>query len=176
MSIVPMSRSNPYKRKPRAARHTTLIVVEGETDEVFLKYLKIYFGKDSGSRVTVKSARGNADAVLKTAMSSFEAFDRRVALFDDDWQPRAKHVNAAKNRKIQTVRCFPCFEGPLLAILGEKPPLTSAGCKHRLEQRIGQSLTDRQTYERHFPPAVLAARSPELEPLRALLELFNPPF
>ncbi len=170
-----MSRSNPYKRKPRAARHTTLVVVEGETDEVFLRHLKIHFGKDSGSRVTVRSARGNGDAVLKAAMDSFEAFDRRVALFDNDWQPQAKHLDAARKRKIAMLRCFPCFEGFLLAILGEKPPATSAECKQRLLQRIGQSLANPQTYESHFPPAVLAARGPLLEPLAALLELFNAP-
>jgi hypothetical protein len=170
-----VSRSNPFKRKPRAARHTTLVVVEGETDEVFLKHLKINFGKDGGSRVTVRSAHGNGDAVLKAAMHSFEAFDRRVALFDNDWQPQGGHLKAATKRKIQALRCFPCLEGLLLAILGEKPPRSSAECKQQLQQRIGQSLTDPQTYNFHFPLAVLAARAPKLEPLGALLELFNAP-
>jgi hypothetical protein len=36
-------------------------------------------------------------------------------------------------------------------------------------------LADPQTYNFHFPPAVLAARAPKLEPLGALLELFNVP-
>jgi hypothetical protein len=171
-----MSRSNPYKRKPRAARHTTLIVVEGETDEVFLKHLKIYFGKDSGSRVTVKSARGNADAVLKAAINSFEAFDRRVALFDNDWQPQPRHLNAARSRKVLTIRCSPCLEGLLLAILGEQPPRTSLECKQRLEQRIRQSLTDPKTYECHFPSALLTVRASQLETLRALVAIFNLPF
>jgi hypothetical protein len=168
-----MSRSNPYKRKPRAARHTTLIVVEGETDEVFLKHLKVHFGKDSGSRVTVKSARGNADAVLKAAINSFEAFDRRVALFDNDWQPQIKHLHAANSREVLTIRCSPCLEGLLLAILGEQPPRTSLECKQRLEQRIGQSLTDPKTYESYFPSALLTLRASELETLSALLSIFN---
>lgn len=170
-----MSRSNPFKRKPRAARHTTLIVVEGETDEVFLKHLKIHFGKDSGSRVTVKSARGNADAVLKAAIHSFEAFDRRVVLFDNDWQPQARHLAAAKKRKIQLLRCTPCIEGLLLAVLGEKSSGNSAECKRRLEQMTGQSLTDLQTYRKYFPPTILEARASELETLRALLNLFITP-
>jgi hypothetical protein len=49
--------------------------------------LKMNFGADGGSRSTVRPARGNGDAVLKAAMHSFEACERRVALFDNDWQP-----------------------------------------------------------------------------------------
>lgn len=167
--------SRPFKPKPRTTHHTTLIVVEGETEEVFLKHLKIQFGRDSGSRITVKSPPGNADAVLKTAIDSFEAFDRRVALYDDDWQPQAKHLKAAHRRKIHVLTCSPCIEGLLLGILGEKPPGTSAECKRRLEQRIGQSLTNLQTYERHFPAALLIKRAAELAKLQDLLDLFKKP-
>jgi hypothetical protein len=85
-----MSRSNPAKRKPRSTRHTTLIVVEGASEAVLIKHLKNHFGHDAGSRITVKSSSGNGDAVLKTAVNSFEAFDRRVALYDADWQPQEK--------------------------------------------------------------------------------------
>ncbi|MFM8831703.1 MAG: hypothetical protein ACKOHM_11960 [Spartobacteria bacterium] len=74
-----MSRSNPAKRKPRTTRHTTLIVVEGESEAVLIKHLRNHFGQDAGSRITVKCSSGNGDAVLKMAVSSFEAFDRRVA-------------------------------------------------------------------------------------------------
>ena len=170
-----MSRSNPSKRKPRSTRHTTLIVVEGESDEVFLKHLKILFGRDSGSRLTVKSPRGNGDAVLKTAIDSFEAFDRRVAIYDADWQPQAKHLKAAHRKKIQILTCTPCIEGLLLEILGEKPPSNSAECKRRLEQRIGQSLTNLQTYERHFPLTLLTLCAAQIGTLRALLDLFKTP-
>ena len=43
-----MSRSNPTKRKPRTTRHTTLIVVEGESEAVLIKHLKNHFGQDAG--------------------------------------------------------------------------------------------------------------------------------
>ncbi|MEI8293258.1 MAG: hypothetical protein WCG66_04600 [bacterium] len=43
-----MSRSNPAKRKPRATRHITLIVVEGESEAVFIRHLKNHFGHDAG--------------------------------------------------------------------------------------------------------------------------------
>lgn len=131
-----MSRSNPSKRKPRSTRHTTLIVVEGESDEVFLKHLRNHFGKDSGSRITVKTARGNSDAVLRTAINSFEAFDRRVALYDADWKPQEKNFRDATStkRKIQILTCSPCIEGLLTSSVAQigtlqalidlfKPPL-----------------------------------------------------
>lgn len=44
------------------------------------------FEANGGSRSTVRPARGNGDAALKAAMHSFEAFERRVALFHNDWQ------------------------------------------------------------------------------------------
>ena len=170
-----MSRSNPSKRKPRSTRHTTLIVVEGETEEVFLKHLKNHFGRDSGSLIKVKASQGNGDAVLKKSINSFEAFDRRVAIYDADWQPQAKHLKAAQRKKIQILTCSPCIEGLLLEILGEKPPSSSAECKRTLEQRIGQSLTSLQTYERHFPLTLLTSCAAQIGTLRALLDLFKTP-
>lgn len=168
-----MSRSNPYKRKPRTARHTTLIVVEGETDEVFIRHLKSHFGKDSGSRITVRSARGNGDAVLKAAINSFEDFDLRVVLYDDDCKPRSTLLKTAQRRNICILVCLPCLEGLLLEVLGEKPPITSPECKRRLQQRVQSSLTHPQTYARHFPPLLLSSRAGELDVLRELLSLFN---
>jgi hypothetical protein len=170
-----MSRSNPYKRKPRTARHTTLIVVEGETDEVFLKHLRGHFGQDSGSRITVKPARGNADKVLKVAIQSFEDFDLRVALYDEDSPPRPALLKTAHTRKIRLLVCSPCLEGLLLSLLGEKPPSAAVDCKRRLEQRVPTSLTDPQTYQRHFPPPLLTSRAGELDLLRELLSLFKSP-
>lgn len=169
-----MSRSNPTKRKPRTTRHTTLIVVEGESEAVLIKHLKNHFGQDAGSRIMVKSASGNGDAVLKTAVSSFEAFDRRVALYDADWQPQAKHIQAARKRKIEILTCSPCLEGLLLEVLGEKPASTSAECKRHLKIQVGESsLTNPQTYERHFPPSLLTSRAESLKTLRDLLDLFR---
>lgn len=168
-----MSRSNPLKRKPRSTWHTTLIVVEGKTDAAFLKHLKIHFGRDSGSRITVKSPPGNSDAVLKSAIDSFEAFDRRVALYDNDRPPQEKHLKAAHRKKIQILTCTPCIEGLLLEILGENPSSISADCKSRLKMRIGQSLTHLQTYQRHFSKELLIERASEIELLAQILRLFH---
>jgi hypothetical protein len=169
-----MSRSNPAKCKPRTTRHTTLIVVEGESEAVLIKHLKNHFGQDAGSRITVKSASGNGDAVLKAAIRSFEAFDRRVALYDADWQPQKKHLQAARLRKIQILTCSPCLEGLLLEILGERPPTTSAECKRRLKLQLGEAtLTNPQTFERHFPSSLLTSRVDSLKTLRGLLDLFK---
>jgi hypothetical protein len=170
-----MSRSNPYKHKPRHARHTTLIVVEGETDEVFIRHLKSHFGKDSGSRITVRSARGNADAVLKSALDSFEAFDLRIALYDGDCDPSRTLLKRAQQRRIRLLVCSPCLEGLLLAILGERAPGTTADCKRRLGQRVLSPLTNPQTYVRYFPPDLISTCADELDLLRDLLSLFNAP-
>lgn len=171
-----MSRSNPAKRKPRTTRHTTLIVVEGESEAVLIRHLRHHFGHDTGSRITVKFSSGNGDSVLKTAIRSFEAFDRRVALYDEDWQPQEKHLQAARKRNIQILTCWPCLEGLLLEVLGEKPANTSAECKRRLKLQLGESsLTNPQTYERHFPPTLLTSRAESLKTLLALLDLFKAP-
>lgn len=168
-----MSRSNPFKRKPRSTRHTTLIVVEGKTDEIFLKHLRLTLGRAGGSRVEISPVYGNSDAVLKKAINSFEAFDLRVVLFDNDRPPQEKHLKAAHRKKIQILTCTPCIEGFLLTILGEKPPSASADCKRRVEERLGQSLMKPETYQRHFSKELLIERSSKIELLEQILRLFH---
>ena len=94
--------------------------------------------------------------------------------------PKKKHLQAARKRKIQILTCSPCLEGLLLEVLGEKPASTSAECKRRLKLQLGESsLTDPQSYERHFPPSLLSSlltsRADGLKTLLALLDLFKAP-
>ena len=53
-----MSRTNPYKKKRRAASQTLLMYGEGLGEETFLKYLKGLYARDSGVAVTIRNGKG----------------------------------------------------------------------------------------------------------------------
>jgi hypothetical protein len=127
--------------------------------------LKINFGADGGSRSTVRPARGNGDAVLKAAMHSFEAFDRRVALFHNDWQSQG-------GGRCHSVVIF--FRHP--ARSRSSPQDVLDGALRRLSaprtQGVGQATPSRSCYavkicarilQRNAPPLHSAPRSPTLQ-------------
>ena len=53
-----MSRSDPDKKKRRAASQTLLMYGEGLGEEVFLKYLRGLYARDSGVAVTIRNGKG----------------------------------------------------------------------------------------------------------------------
>ncbi len=86
-----MSRTNPWKQKPRHTRHTTLIVVEEDTELALVNYLKGLCGRDCGTRVTPENAHGGSgDVVLNLAIKLCKAYDARACLYDTDRAPTVK--------------------------------------------------------------------------------------
>jgi len=71
-----MSRSNPRKKKPRSARSTAQIVVEGFTEEAFCKYLKSLYARDCGIRIDIHNARGGSPTDIVRSALTRTGFDR----------------------------------------------------------------------------------------------------
>jgi hypothetical protein len=66
-----MSRTNPYKKKRRAAKQTLLMYGEGLGEEVFLKHLKRLYAKDSGVAITIRNGKGGGFKNIVMALDNF---------------------------------------------------------------------------------------------------------
>ena len=80
-----MSRTNPYKKKQRAASETLLMYGEGLGEEMFLKYLRGLYARDSGIAVTIRNGKGgNAVNIIIDASNAPGDFNKRVVVLDND--------------------------------------------------------------------------------------------
>lgn len=153
-----MSRSNPYKRPRRTVQQTALLVVEGETEEAFCKYLKIEYNRDCGLAVRIHNARGRGpDFIIEQARKQYcsKAFDRVFILMDADLEIElAKSHRTVKSIGAVIWRSEPqCIEGFFLKLLGRCPPGTSGGCKDEFHS-FGISESDKldwNSYGTLFP-------------------------
>lgn len=171
-----MSRSNPRKQKPRHTRHTTLIVVEGDTELALVNYLKVLCGRNCGTKVTPENAHGGSgDVVLKLAIKLCRAYDAKACLYDTDRAPTfKKDIRKAKQLGIQEIQSIPCIEALLLEILGEKVPASTKDCKRAMQRIVGgDSLKEVATFEKYFPQDLIERRRSEVSQLGALMGLIN---
>jgi hypothetical protein len=118
-----LSRSNPFAKKPRKPNQTVLAVGEGETEQAFLKFLKLLYNKrDNGISIKIKySGGGGPECVIDhTIKMNPENYDRTFVLIDNDKPCSPKHIKKAKMFKLNIIWCDPCVEGLFLKILGTK--------------------------------------------------------
>lgn len=160
-------------RKQHKIRKTLLIVGEGDSEEAFLKYLReLYCSGGTGVSVTVRNAHGKGpENVINHAarQSRIYSYDKCVALLDTDifWTDTLK--KDARKAKIEMVGSSPCLEGLLLSILGGRPTVQSAECKKAIQQLLNIDLTERTSYAKDFPKAVLELARAKIEELDRLL-------
>lgn len=80
-----MSRTNPHKKKRRAASQTLLMYGEGLGEEMFLKYLRGLYARDSGVAITIRNGKGgNALNIIVDASNAPGGFDKRIVVLDND--------------------------------------------------------------------------------------------
>lgn len=158
-----MSRSNPYKKKQRSAKLTCLIYGEGQAEEVFLKYLRGLYAKDSGIAITIKRGKGGtADGIVLSAIRHIGAYDKKCVVLDGD-KPKTEMERMRKlaaDHGIRLIENTPCLESLLLAILEPNENLsgkTSTWCKSRFEKNFieKKQRTELHRYEKLFPKSVL---------------------
>lgn len=176
-----MSRTDPYKKKRRSASRTLLMYGEGLGEEMFLKYLRGLYSRDSGVAVTIRNGKGGtATNIIINAVNEPGAFDRRIVILDNDKGEEEMNQarTEAKKKGIELLENYPCLEAILLAIL--KPgqsflSKTSAWCKNEFESNYidKKKRTELNGYSRFFPKATLDAQRanvPELNTLISLME------
>lgn len=164
-------------RKQHRVRKTLLIVGEGDSEEAFLKHLRdLYCSGGAGVAVTVRNAHGKGpENVIDYASRQARtySYDARTALLDTDIPWTDKLKKDARKAKIDMVGSIPCFEGLLLSILGRRPAEQCVDCKKAIQQLIDIDLTERQSYAKHFPRAVLDASRLKVVELDLLLKAFE---
>lgn len=168
-----MPRTHPQKKKPRYARRTAQIVVEGFTEEAFCRHLKSLYARDCGVRVEIHNARGGSPQdVVKSALKR-AGFDRTLVFFDTDRALPATWRRRAVSAGCEMVTPSPCVEAFLLGLLGQPLPGGTAACKRAFDAILpppGKYLP--APYAAHFPDALLrTAASPLLD---QLLSAFRP--
>jgi hypothetical protein len=160
--------------KKHTIRKTLLIVGEGDSEEAFLKHLReLYCSGGAGVAVAVKNTHGKGpEHVIHHAarQSRIYSYDKCVALLDTDIPWTDKLKKDARKAKIEMVGSNPCLEGLLLSILGERPIVQSAECKKAIQQLLNIDLTERKSYARDFPKAVLELARAKIYELDRLLE------
>jgi len=176
-----MSRTNPLKKKRRAASRTLLMYGEGLEDEIFLKHVRALYSRDSGVGVTIRNGKGGnpADIVINAANQPGE-FSQRIVMLDNDASEADMNLarQEAKKRNITLLENTPCLEAILLAILNGGKSYAdkqSPWCKREFESKHldSKKRTDVREYEKLFPKATLdAVRSkvPELDKIISLME------
>jgi|LNAP01.1.fsa_nt_gb hypothetical protein len=167
----------PWKPKAPPIRHTTLLVVEGDTERAFVGHLRALFARNCGTRLTIECAYGGSgDAILDHALKLCPGFDRRAVIYDADRPPTLKTLlQKAHAQKLDCIVSAPAIEAVLLAILDQPVPRDTETCKRALAALISDSLTDVRNYSRHFPESLLRAKATTVPALARLLALMNYP-
>jgi len=175
-----MSRTNPYKRPRRAVKATALLVVEGETEEAFCKYLKIEYNRDCGLAVTIHNAYGfSPDSIIEQARKQCcqKSFDRVFILMDEDFEiTLQKSHRTVRSLRAVIWRSGPqCIEGFFLKLLGKNPPATSKECKREFH-KVALSETEkleRESYKKILPRIALEELRSFHPHLNNLIKLFS---
>jgi hypothetical protein len=137
-------------------RRTVLVVVEGETEFAFCRYLKATLSRGRNLRVNIKPARGGSpDAIVDYARRQMKPFphDQLVMVFDADRSLSGKSRAVLENFKAEIISSSPCIEGLFLEILGHPKSATSAECKRRFHE-VGLGEKEKMlhdAYGRLFP-------------------------
>lgn len=151
------------RRRPHLPlRRTVLVIVEGETEFAFCRYLKAKLSQGQHLQLTIKSAHGGSpDTIIEYARRQMRQFphDHVAIVFDTDRPLSPKGEKTVRALKAETFRFTPCIEGFFLELLGRPVPPDSETCKrhfheHGLDEKAKLS---HEAYERLFPPDQIEA-------------------
>ncbi len=176
-----MSRTNPYKKKRRSASRTLLMYGEGLGEEMFLKYLRGLYSRDSGVAITIRNGKGGtATNIITNAVNEPGAFDRRIVILDNDKneQEMNRARTEAKQKGIELLENSPCLEATLLSILRNGQSFsnkTSAWCKSEFESNYldKKKRTELGEYGKIFSKTVLDTQRVNVSELNTLISLME---
>lgn len=146
----------PSPRRQFQLRRTVLVVVEGDTEFAFCRYLKACGSQGRNLQITIKNAHGGSpDKIVEFArrQARQSAFDQVVIVFDDDKPLSATGQKNAHSMRARLFRFSPCVEGFYLRVLRQPVPATSDACKRAFHAQglNEQQKVDHDAYARLFP-------------------------
>ena len=176
-----MSRSNPNKKKRRYSNRTLLMFGEGLGEEIFLKYLRSIYSKNSGTSIKIRNGRGgNAVDIVLDAMREPGDFDRRIVILDND-KPK-NEMDSARNQAsklaVELIENSPCLEATLLSILRSGQSFASRDsvwCKKEFESNYldKKRRMDISEYGKFFPKILLDAQRIKILELNIFISLME---
>ncbi|MDP1586395.1 MAG: RloB domain-containing protein [Prosthecobacter sp.] len=148
----------PPPRRQLQVRRTVLIVVEGDTEFAFCRYLKAVGSHGRNIQITIKNAHGGSpDKIVEFArrQARQSAFEQVVIVFDDDKPLTATGEKMAKAMRAQVFRFQPCIEGFFFQLMGRPMSGDSATCKRAFHQQglDEKQKVDHDAYAKLFPSA-----------------------
>lgn len=151
----------PPPRRQLQLRRTVLVVVEGDTEFAFCRYLKAIGSHGRNLQVTIKNAHGGSpDRIVEFArrQARQSAFDQVVILMDDDRPLSPSGHRTVRSMRARLFSFSPCVEGFYLRLLRHPVPATSDACKRAFHAQglNEQQKVDHDAYARLFPQARLA--------------------
>jgi len=154
---------------------------EGLGEEMFLKYLRSLYARDSGVAVTIRNGKGgNAVNIIIDASNTPGDFDKRVVVLDNDKgeveMQRARQ--GAANRGVELIENMPCLEAILLAVLNDGKNYSdkqSAWCKEQFQSSYldKKKRTELNEYEKIFPKALLDKQRSKVKEIGKLISMME---
>lgn len=149
-------------------RRTILVVVEGDTEFAFCRYLKSLGSRERNLQIHIKNAHGGSpDKIVAMArrLAKQSAYDQVAIVFDQDKALTAQGEKFISSMRATTFRFTPCVEGFFLKLMGRPVEQDTASCKrvfhqHGLDER---AKCDRDAYEKLFPLASFEQLSTDLQ-------------
>ena len=139
------------KRFVRSVRATLLVVVEGDTEFAFCRYLKATFSRGCNLRAEIRPAHGGSpDKIVEYARRLANHFPPGclAVVFDADRPLSPKGEKTLRKLKAHAFRFHPCIEGFFLEVLGHPKPADSAACKDAFH-RAGLDQDDKLSHVRY---------------------------
>lgn len=154
---------------------------EGLGEEMFLKYLRGLYSRDSGVTITIRNGKGGtATNIITNAVNEPGAFNRRVVIFDNDKsvQEMNRARTEAHRQGIELLENSPCLEATLLAILRPGQNFsgrTSAWCKSEFESNYldKKKRTEKAEYGKIFSKTILETRRASVSALNTIIALME---
>lgn len=160
-----------------AQRRTLLIVVEGDTEFAFCRYLKATLSRGQNLEIKIKPAHGGSpDKIVEFTRRHAKQgdYDSIAIVFDDDKPLTKKGQTMARGLKAQLFPFTPCIEGFFLRLMGRSAPKDSYSCKSDFHQHgLGEKeKLDHDAYTALFPSSAFPSLSANGQ-FAALVKLFS---
>lgn len=166
------------KRKPNK---TILIRVEGENDEVFLRYLKwLYYERGSGFIITIESAGGKGPNNVIHPIKNKLDYSSYVCMIDKDLEKETdkKSYDLIKRFKIDIIWNDKCLDAFMLSILNNGKSYCfyeSSYCKEEFRKKYlnGSNKFTNEDCKKIFDKNILDNSRGKINNLDKIISILN---
>ena len=163
----------------RIQKITVFAFGEGETEQVFLKYLRSLYA-NSKTSVKIDHAGGkDCSYILKKAIRirSNIDYDHSFILLDTDTKWTQSLVDDAKKNKFELIGSIPCIEGLFLSILEPKKDINVQSSKtlkkHFQNTHLGSARIITDTDCKKLLPKSVLDKAKNIRSLKQIIDIME---